>query len=258
MVFMENIALSYEPLRDIEQKLSSKEYRNVSTHLHFHRSIELVYVHSGKVQVRNGHKLFYAKGGEIIFVPSYFAHRIITVEENVCTNFIIPYNLYKSFKVEKIPLYYSLLDNIEYNKEISDVIMLAKKSISGGSPVLAEGFAKVVLGLIVKHYEPEDLDKDDNDFIIRIIEYIDNNFAEEITLDTISKEFGYSKYYFSRLFNKSFGCTLNYYLNQVRHNFIENEKQSGNRKMGDLILKAGFSEPSNYYKFLKKLKSKQM
>lgn len=251
---MENIALSYEPLRDIEQKLSSTDYRNVQTHLHFHRSIELLCVHYGKVQVRNGHKFFCAKKGDIIFVPSYFAHQITTVEENLCTNFIIPYNLYKQFVVEKVPLYYSLLGNAEYNREISGLVMLAQKNLGGGGSILAEGFAKAVLGLIVKNYPPEDADKGDNDFIIRIIDYIDKNFAEDITLDSLAKEFGYTKYYFSRLFNKSFGCSLNFYINQVRCNFIESEKLNGKHKIGDLVMRAGFSEPSNYYRFLKKLK----
>jgi AraC-like DNA-binding protein len=254
-MFMENVALSYEPQRDVEQKLSTADLKNIYTHLHFHRSIELVYVHYGKAKVRCGQKTYFAEGGEIIFVPSYFAHKIDTVEENLCTNFIIPYNLYKSFHTEKIPLYYSLLPDVDYNKQIADIIMLAQKHIYGGNHLLAEGFSSVVLGLIVNRYRPEKIDKSDNEFVIKIIEYIDKNFGEEISLDKIAKDFNYSKYYFSKLFNKSFGCNLNHYINQVRCNFIESEKAKGGQKINDLILKAGFNDTSNYYKFLKKLQS---
>jgi xylan 1,4-beta-xylosidase len=253
-MFMEDIVLFYEPQLDVEQKLSSVDFHNISVRLHFHRAIELVCVHSGKVRVRNGQRAYEAGQGQIIFVPSYFAHFMESIEDNFCTNFIIPYNLYKCFEIEKIPLYYSLLSDPQRNGEIFEAIKLAKKNLAGANPPLAEGFAKVVLGLIVERYEPEEADKNDNDFIIRLIEYIDRNFTEEITLDIVAKEFGYSKYYFSKLFNRSFGCGLNYYVNQVRCNFIENEKLKGGHKMGDLILKAGFGEPSNYYKFLKKLK----
>ncbi len=251
---MENIVLSYEPQRDVEQRLSSADFHNIGARLHFHRAIELVCVNRGKVKVRNGQKIYEAGQGQIIFVPSYFAHAVETIEDNFCTNFIIPYNLYKSFEAEKIPLYYSLLSDSQKNGEIFEAIKIAKENLAGANPILEEGFAKTVLGLIVKRYEPEEADKSDNEFTIRLIEYIDRNFAEDITLDTIAGQFGYSKYYFSKLFNKSFGCGLNYYVNQVRCNFIENEKLKGHHKMGDLIFKAGFGEPSNYYKFLKKLK----
>ena len=61
----------------------------------------------------------------------------------------------------------------------------------------------------------------------------------------------YSKYYFSKLFNKLFGCTLKNYVNTVRCGMIENDKEKG---VSNAILNAGFNSLSSYYKFKAKNK----
>jgi two-component system response regulator YesN len=45
---------------------------------------------------------------------------------------------------------------------------------------------------------------------------VDEHFNEDLTLDDLAKHFGYSKYYFSNLFNKHFKTNLKNYVNQVR------------------------------------------
>ena len=89
-----------------------------------------------------------------------------------------------------------------------------------------------------------------NSLVRKIIEYIDTNYDEEITLTSLSEYFGYSKYYFSAFFNKNFGCNLNSYLNNVRINKIENEHGSKTEN----ILNCGFKTLSTYYRALSKHK----
>jgi len=52
--------------------------------------------------------------------------------------------------------------------------------------------------------------------IQEILAYIEAHYAEPLTLETVSAEFGLSREYFSRLFHKSVGITFLQHLNRVR------------------------------------------
>lgn len=55
-----------------------------------------------------------------------------------------------------------------------------------------------------------------NNNISRIVDYIDNNFSEKITLDFLSKKFNISKWYLSRTFKKNTMFNIITYINYVR------------------------------------------
>ena len=55
-----------------------------------------------------------------------------------------------------------------------------------------------------------------------IVEYIKNHCGEKITLNEMARMTGYSTYYFTRLFKKSFECTMTEYLTRFR---IERNKE---------------------------------
>lgn len=249
---VENYAMYYESLRDKEQKLSSNEFVNLSFDLHFHRSIELICVKEGTLTIRSGLKTVKAEAGDILFVPAYFAHSA-TVSENCATNFIIPHNFYQRYKERGIPLYFSLLDNKEINRQIFSLIDLARDNMEDQQSLLLYGLTEAILGLIVKNYELEtqDLRNTSNDFIIQVIDFIELNYKEDITLKSLAKHFKYSESHFSRLFNHGFGCNFNYYLNRIRYNDTVNNAGCS-RKLSEVILAAGFRDVSAYYKFKKK------
>ena len=79
--------------------------------------------------------------------------------------------------------------------------------------------------------------------------YIDDHFEEQITLDSIAAEFGYNKYYFSRLFNTYIGDSLNGYINMVRVNNViarAKKKESGN--LSQIIFDCGFDSMTTFYR----------
>lgn len=239
----------YEPKRDVEQLVSCCEYKNVKAIMHFHRSIELIYVLSGKVCATIDGGVVEAKKDQIIFIPSGSSHSVWAEDNTLSLTLIIPYNYFSSFEQKGIDLNFSCLSNKTHNKLILQQILNIKERVDDQHSLLMQGFVYVVLGLIVENYRSESKKKKRNDLILDIVNYIELNYAENITLDKISAHFGYSKYYFSKLFNKLFGCTLNNYVNTVRCAVIENNKGIG---ASNAILNAGFNSLSSYYKFKKK------
>ncbi len=238
----------HETKRDLEKKVFLGEFKNSNKPLHFHKSIELLYVISGEFDFRVGEKTARIKSGEIVFVPSYLAHSLDYVGETLSYTLMIPENYFNNQFNSSFN--YFLLYNQTVNAEIFKLMQKIKDEFTNDSLYL-QGLIYEILGLIVKHYQPITLDFNINSFAIQIINYIRDNFDKRITLEEVSKHFGYSKYYFSRRFHQIFGCNLKTYINRVRFDNVMDMKEDIN--MTEKILASGFSNLSTYYKMKKKL-----
>lgn len=76
--------------------------------------------------------------------------------------------------------------------------------------ILAREYFSKTVNSISDHFE------DNKQFILHCVEYIENNFADKITLDEISKKSAISKSNFCTLFQKVTGHSFNSYLNLCR------------------------------------------
>lgn len=55
-----------------------------------------------------------------------------------------------------------------------------------------------------------------NEMLLQLIEYIEQNLFNDISLDIICNDLNYSKYYLSRVFNSAAGMSINQYINKRR------------------------------------------
>jgi two-component system response regulator YesN len=88
--------------------------------------------------------------------------------------------------------------------------------------------------------------------------YIDVSYTEDISLDSLSKKFGYETTYLSRVFNRCAGVNLREYINRTRY--------SATKKMlaenpGLSIVEAshacGFQSPKTYYRAAKLIENEE-
>ncbi len=91
------------------------------------------------------------------------------------------------------------------------------------------------------------------DEIVRAIEYINNNYKEDITLDVMADAVHISKYHFSRLFHKSTGATFLQYLYNVRLVKVHALLTETNINLKDIALKTGFSSSSHLSRIFKQV-----
>ena len=79
-----------------------------------------------------------------------------------------------------------------------------------------------------------------------ICRYIDENYCEKITLDSITESVGFSKFYASRLFKKYTGTTIIDYLIGVRLAKAKELLMSGEYSIKQISYMIGYSDP-NYF-----------
>ena len=243
----------YEAQRDVVHTVNCG-YRDISRiNPHFHQSIEITYLIKGQVDFHIGANCFRMSEGQISFVPGYFAHYTDRQDEtNDKTNaavLIIPKKCCDEFYRETGNESYFLLDDAEKNKRIGKLMTELADGIDGMNELLIKAYVNMILGLIRQNYAPVCLNNANNDLMLQIIEYIDAHYSEKLTLSSLSDRFGYSKYYFSRLFNKTFNCNLNAYVNSVRARAVNEKKGEG--KITELIIESGFNTLSSYYRTIK-------
>ncbi|MBQ8741467.1 MAG: helix-turn-helix domain-containing protein [Clostridia bacterium] len=109
--------------------------------------------------------------------------------------------------------------------------------------------------IIVDLFECKAKNVDDNvlgDGISQAIGYININFRDEITLDTISQRFHISPSYFSREFKKRTGVCFSDYLADKRFDYAKKLLKNGNRVI-DACYESGFSGVRNFTRRFKAL-----
>lgn len=91
--------------------------------------------------------------------------------------------------------------------------------------------------------------------VARAIEHIHGHFAEDLTLDALSRAAHCSTFHLSRLFRQAIGMTLSQYLIRVR---VEHARHllsagAGERSLTDVAHASGFSDQSHLTRHMKRL-----
>lgn len=210
---------------------------------HFHKSVEIMCVLSGiKRTVINGETVILC-AGDVVFCMPFDVHEYFPSEgEQLCFAFPPEYceefyaftkgRRLKNNKIEKSGVTESLLAQMNKIGEIKN-------------PVYMRGAINCILGEVIEACEFTQAKNEGENLLRAILEYIDLNFNKELTLSSAAAHFGYSKYYFSRLFNASFSCNFSAYLNQVRiHKSFSLLKTE---KISSVWHRCGFNSPQQFY-----------
>lgn len=100
-----------------------------------------------------------------------------------------------------------------------------------------------------------DMRQEENSWLAinRVVEYINKNYAEPITLDSIARVAGFSKYYFSRLFTKYTGTPFSQFLLRKRISVAAQLLCSTQLPIVQVSMQSGFSSLSTFNRTFKEL-----
>lgn len=243
----------YEPMRDVVHTIDCNLRSIDEFPVHFHQSVEITYMISGTTEFHVGTESYVLSPGQITFVPEYVVHYARKTNECGGNTFaavlIVPKKYYEKFAAFTDNATYSYLPDAEKNKEIGEYMIKLAKAINTSSEFVVRAYTDLILGLIAEKYEPTKVGGGNNDLMAEVIRYVDEHYDEKLTLDGLAAHFGYSKYYFSRLFNRTFNCSLTSYVNSVRARAVDEKHGSG--KKTDIIIESGFGTLSSYYRTIK-------
>ena len=244
----------YELVRDqANTSLISENHNNVFPK-HFHKNIEIHYILKGKIRATINGQVFILEKGTMLLIPPFFAHEFSTIEESNSIILLPSSDLISNFQdlfsKEFPPIF---LSDVEYNQTILLILKALLKCTNEVNRKTLSRFVNIVLDLILSHY-PTRLPTHQNDYnqlfniSISIQNYIDQHYAEELTLDKIANALGYSKYYVSKSIKKHINKSFYEYVNMVRINYFVALYPTQNCSLEKFSRKCGFQNTTTFFR----------
>ena len=238
--------------------------------VHYHDEIELIYVDEGRIDVIVGQKRYSAEKGMTIFISSRTPHMTYAVTDGTCGTLV-------QFRTEDF-LDMSLKSAMKYLPGLTILsdkpltVFPADSPIAGSMRGIMKEFNErkeayeafiisdvySILGFLYRndiivnaaaYFDAHSVQR-----LLPILEYVNENYNKDLTLEAVSSEFGLNPSYFSRMFKKAVGSSYTEYLNFVRVCRAEKLLRSTNMSVLNIALEVGFSSVSYFNRVFKKIK----
>lgn len=222
---------------------------------HIHHSIEIVVCYGGKMAAKINNRDFLLNKGDVLLINPLDWHYYEYIDNASCFILVIANEFTDDILVDQEK---ELNNKISFNEtEFSELFSLINRNITefdNMSFLRKKSFVLSMFSLMEsKGLYKEKLDLPDREICKKIICYIEEHLTEKLTIETVAKEFGYSRNYFSYLFNRLIGENFNHFVNRYRISKV-NQLKNENKDMliEDAIFKAGFTSRETYYRYIRK------
>ena len=207
---------------------------------HLHKEIELIYVVNGYSHAYADRKNEMIKSGDLYITFPNQTHYYETVEtgEYIIAIFSpdILFDL-KNTLYNNIPKN-NVIHNID--KEIAELLFKALKENGEYKETFLLGIMSQIMALLMPKMELTQRIKTDNTTLQNILNYCQQNFTEELSLDKVAEVLHISKYHISHLFNENLDLNFNTYINIIRINKACELLEETNYKTSHISEEVGF------------------
>ena len=142
-----------------------------------------------------------------------------------------------------------LNDVPDFKKPISDIVneFITEKLF------FRENTSSMLKSFLIKlHRRNTGIPENSQDKINKVIEYINQNFQNEIKNQDLAKIAGYHEYYLNRLFIKHTGISMHKLILQRRLNEAKRLLLNTNLQLSDIASKTGFNSTTHFSSYFKK------
>lgn len=224
---------------------------------HFHRQMEILYVTQGHIQVKINEVTKILCKDQVAISDSYDIHSLVTLEpeKTLSIDLIIPYTAMTEYLAEKQSR--SLKNNFITDKntvaKIKSFIDLLYVYWTPTINNITNHICQALLAMISKEIGFCSVQNNCKQLLqSEILQFIADNFLHDLTIETVAAKFGYSKYYFSKIFFRSFKTTFNDYIKILKVQRAIKLLQTERISVLEAATRAGFNSEATFYRFIKK------
>ena len=237
--------------------------------LHSHSFYEIIYCETGNIQYLIGDRRYKIRSGDIILVPPGISHRplfydefkepysriVLWISTDFLHNLIASWTEYPDFK-DKIHDHYLLRTKDSHYSYLEDYFkkgcIEAERKLPYWESFVANNTGALLVHLARSFMATADaFPTEKRDDLDKIISYIENNYADKITMENTAKEFHISTSTLSKLFYNKLG--ISFYRFVIQRRLINSKKQiEEGATMEEVSLACGFSDYSAFYRAFKK------
>ncbi|MBR5157859.1 MAG: AraC family transcriptional regulator [Clostridia bacterium] len=237
---------------------------------HYHDEIEFLYVENGSLKLICENAEHIINAGEAVFINSRTVHETFGLEPSLCTSLIqfklfdylddIGKNMARFINLNELPFFKfnaGLSETQELNSIINKIVTEYKNK-SLAYEIYIKGMVYNLIGLLARYnlikYDSLMPINSENERLLNIIEYIDKNYSEKITLDYLASLVNLNSEYLCRLFKKVTGSTIGDYINFVRISKAEKLLSTTDKTISEISMDTGFASVSYFNRVFKSYK----
>ncbi len=236
-----------------------------------HSEVLIAYVKEGSITIETATNAYNVHKGEIYFISpnqkykidNHFGAKVDVILLNLSnpaavTQEYIPQNLIRGITTGNCTHFAKItIDNENYAEFINDFTSVMKAEADKGDffQLLVHGkmyqmFYILFATGLVQIFDVETQGKKYR-ALRRITEYINENFCDSVSLDTIAQETGLSRYYISHLFKELMNTTFVNYLNELRLSRAAMLLTTTDTPIIEIAGMSGFNNISNFNRAFK-------
>lgn len=251
------------PNEDIPFKLFLFEGKdgNYQRAKHWHRSVEIFLVLEGELEFFINSTSFPLQAIDFVIVNSNEVHSIKAPHSNNTIVVQIPISYFSDYLREEDYAVFSKQseeDNLQLVQLIVQIYRCYQKK-ERAYALKVRGLFYELLYLLVTRFMKMEEDqgsirrKRRLDKLSRITSYIKKNYNQELTLESVADEFGFSPTYLSRMFKRYADVSYKTYLLDLRTEYGFREMMNTDHSLSDVALNNGFSDSRAFAKaFMKR------
>ena len=235
-------------VREQKNRLFIGNVENPNTAFNFHSQIEILMVNEGEAEVWINDQHANLKSGEVSVAFSYDAHGYRTPEKAKVTFIIIPTELFGEFQPS---IYHKRAGNpFIRDRAVYDQLKACYRAIKESkNDIKSRGYLYVILGILTEQMELTDRTESVNSQLsTRILFYINENFRNDITLQSIAAALGYNASYLSRYFKSCFNIGINQYITMIRLRETVLLMREGKNNVAYCAFESGFNSSRTFYR----------
>ncbi|RHW51221.1 hypothetical protein DS831_04150 [Bombilactobacillus bombi] len=229
---------------------------------HWHNHIEILFCLSGNLKLIINAKPYLLCTNNAFVINSNIIHASNSPVNNWILCIQLPYSWISTLtenQYNKNFIFQSKINNCDkitfYMKTIALIVDNSNLTIIDKINLRAQILLliKCLVSNFSRPVKLKNIKNDDAEFANLVIRFVEEHFQENISLSTISKHFGYTSEYCSRLIKKSLGNNFKDFLNSVRLNNAYNLLTRSNKSINEISYESGFQDYRNFYNYFKKI-----
>ena len=230
---------------------------------HWHDRMELLLIHSGSLVVSCGGSVTKFSAGDVAIFPPCIPHTGVSDNEGVCYDAVM-FDVSKFFNATGIserflsPLHNQRISFVIFTRD-ADIVASLREIIrlseleNAIKDIMTVGEIYRLIGLLFSRcLSDEGAHLSDNGRFKDVLDFINENFCEDISSFTLSQKFGYDETYFCRRFKKVTGLTPMVYIRILRLEKAKKLLKKGKFSLSEVASSCAFLDVGYFIRCFKK------
>lgn len=246
----------YEPLflKNSPVYIRKFIHHNSCGRIHWHEALEILYFTQGKAITACNLQEYEVKKGTIVLINGNELHTgIISQFDSIFYCMQFDPHFFHNLIGNEYVLFKNIIQDEDCTKLLDQLVAISSKKVSVKNIVESKKLAYEFFILLTERYTKNILGEEDYkkqfkklDTFHHVIDYLDKNYMEDLSVTDIATHFNMSTSYFAHFFKEYGQKSVIEYVNETRilhaKNFLEKEEIP----ISEIALRVGFSD-INYF-----------